>query len=226
MELNVSTQDRAQYLRMSPPGSAEGYLVHYFGGREGHSLLIGAPMENGQPIDIQVGQTFAFKGFFGQSIYRFTARVLEVCSSPFPYLHIEWPDPARVESTLVRAHRRITLDQPCSAIYTGTHGHEQKISAHLSNLSCGGAEIGLMDALPEALNILRLAFRVALTDERYLIELNARIVGERHVDPNQFHLYRYGLCFEQVPRETHLLLYAFVQDQQLAALEVPPFARK
>ncbi|TAK90359.1 MAG: flagellar brake protein [Burkholderiaceae bacterium] len=226
MELDISTKEHAQYLRMIPPGATEGYLVQYFGGVEGRSLLVSAPQENGAPIEIHPGQLFAFKGFFGQSIYRFTARVLEVCERPYPYLHIEWPDPTRVEATVVRAHRRITLDQPCSVIYTGVHGHEQKISAHLSNLSCGGAEIGLMDALPEALNLLRLSFRVTLTEERYQIELNARIVGERHVDPNQFHLYRYGLCFEQAPRETHLLLYAFVQDQQLAALEMPPFTRK
>lgn len=223
-QVHMGESQYVQYLRMNYPGTQDGFMVRYFGAAAGQSLFVAAPMENDSMVFVKEGDTFDFKSFYGQAIYSFTAIIEKVCFSPFPYLHIKWPDRSLMQKTTVRESRRVQLELPCSIVHTGTGGREQKISGLITNLSHGGAELGLTQALPETVNLFRMVFRVALTEERYLLELNAQIVSRRAASHGDAFPYRYGIRFEQVPRETQLLLYAFVQDLQLTRLETPLFA--
>ena len=223
-QVQLGEGQHVQYLRMNYPGTQDGFMVHYSGAAVGQSLFVSAPMENGSMVFVKEGAAFDFKSFYGQAIYSFTASIEKVCFSPFPYLHIKWPERSKIKKATVRGSRRVQLELPCSIVYTGTAGHEQKINGLMTNLSSGGAELGLAQALPEVVNLFRMVFRVALTEERYLLELSAQIVSRQAASPGDAYPHRYGIRFEQVPRETQLLLYAFVQDVQLTRLETPLFA--
>lgn len=223
-QVQLGESQYVQYLRMNYPGTQDGFMVRYFGAAVGQSLLIAAPMENGNLVFVKESDTFDFKSFYGQAIYSFTSSIDKVCFSPFPYLHIKWPERSSMQKTTVRESRRVQLELPCSIVHTGSGGREQKISGLITNLSHGGAELGLAQALPESVNLFRMVFRVALSEERYLLELSAQIVSRRPPNHGDAFPHRYGIRFEQVPRETQLLLYAFVQDIQLTRLETPLFA--
>ncbi|RCS57447.1 flagellar brake protein [Parvibium lacunae] len=215
--------DGIQYLRMNFLGSEEGFFVRLYGMVPGQSLIISAPIENGQLLFVKEGDLFDFKGFYSRAIYSFSAAVRQVCFQPFPYLHINWPEPSRVSKQIVRQTRRIDISLPCT-LYIGP-ALKKTINGVVRNLSTGGLEIelfGHLDDTTPAGSQVKVAFRVPVHGQKFMIEHEAKLVGKRTYEDEPAE--RYGLSFENLPYDMLLALHGYIQETLLNRLETPLFA--
>lgn len=213
-------QDGIQNLRMNYAGSEEGFFVRLYGMVQGQSLIVAAPTQNGQLVFVKEGDNFDFKGFYSRAIYSFTAAIRQVCFQPFPYLHISWPDPSRVNKQIVRQARRIDINLPCT-VYVGEN-KKRTINGVIRNLSTGGAEVELFGQFAEERGLVRLAFRVPVHGQKFMIEQEVRLMGKRTYEDEPAE--RFGLAFDNLPYDMVLALHGYIQETLLSRLETPLFA--
>jgi hypothetical protein len=106
-------------LRMWPNGDtlADAVTVKLIGVHEGHSIVVAAP-EDVSSLPIKEGAMYRFRSFSGESIYEFIAALVKICSEPFEYFHIGWPQQQHVEKRELRAAPRVKTELPCM-VYPG-----------------------------------------------------------------------------------------------------------
>jgi c-di-GMP-binding flagellar brake protein YcgR len=85
-------------LQLQPmiDGQTERYTVRVIGLMRAKSVLVTAPLIDGKLIFIREAQPFLIRAFSGQNVYAFKARVLKAQHTPFPYLHLSYPDSVQV----------------------------------------------------------------------------------------------------------------------------------
>jgi c-di-GMP-binding flagellar brake protein YcgR len=213
-------QEGVQYLRMNYAGSEEGFFVRLYGMVPGQSLILAAPTENGQLVFVKEGDNFDFKGFYSRAIYSFRAAIRQVCFQPFPYLHINWPELSRVQKQIVRQTRRIDINLPCTLYLTPDK--KSTINGVIRNLSTGGAEVELFGHFDAHQTRVRIAFRVPVHGQKFLIEEETTIIGKRAYEDEPAE--RYGLSFDNLPYDMVLALHGYIQETLLGRLETPLFA--
>ncbi|MGH6611151.1 MAG: flagellar brake protein, partial [Burkholderiaceae bacterium] len=124
---------------------SDAVTVKLLGVHEGHSIMVTAP-ENATALPMKDGAMYRFRSFSGESIYEFTAPLRKVCSEPFAYLHIGWPQQQHVEKRDLRAAPRVRTELPCM-VYPGAQASGRFVKGTISDLSTGGAAIMLHDEL-------------------------------------------------------------------------------
>ena len=70
------------------------------GYKPGESLIAEVPGAALLPIELRLGDEIAARCLVGRHILGFKCTVLRVCTSPYPYFHLTYPE--RVEQTEVR----------------------------------------------------------------------------------------------------------------------------
>lgn len=216
--------ETGEHLLMSFDPGDEGTPVRLIGSYPGRSLLITAPAVDGRLLFVKEGQIFHFRSFYAQAVYSFSTAIQKVCFSPFPYLHLDWPAASRIERTVVRRARRVDVKLPC-AVYWDLDGTTHTYNGSLRNLSVNGAELHLGRSIPTRGEHLRIAFRVQVANERYLIECGIRVM--RHsvlAGRDDTMIDEYGLELADLTPESFLIVHAFVQETAVTRLETPLYA--
>ena len=146
-------------LKMWPHGDtlASAATVKLIGVHEGHSIVVAAP-EGASGLPLNTGATYQFRSFSGESTYEFTAPLLKVCSEPFEYLHIGWPQQRHVEKRELRAAPRVKTELQCM-VYPGTQSNARFVKGTITDLSVGGAAITLHDELSLFYDEIKVAFQ-------------------------------------------------------------------
>lgn len=132
--LSASVGDALQLQDTSPAKNR--YYAKLVGYLNKHSITVTQPRSNGKLIDISVGEEFFVRGFSGAKTYEFNATVLGVCSVPYPYVHLSFPE--RVSTLQMRGAMRIKTRLTCSII-AAVGG--LKMPATINDLSTSGASI-------------------------------------------------------------------------------------
>jgi hypothetical protein len=207
-------------LAMNLPGDAETFDVRLLGVLEASSLIISAPKKDDAFIYVKEGQLWEFSSFYSRSMYQFCTSVDKVLFSPFPYLHLCWPQPLQITHQKIRDTRRANTALP-AAIYSSGDTGQRAITALLQNLSTGGAELRLNKPLPTATTSPVLAFQVHVQSERVLVESPVRVI-EQYMD-NQGEL-RVRIAFEGLSQLSMIAIHAYVHEQLLMRVENPLYS--
>ncbi len=219
-QIRAATDDALgiQSLKMVSESGTHEYAVRLLGVNPDTSLIVTAPTEDGKLIFVKEGQSFKFQGFFGQSILTFNATIVKVQFAPFPYIHLSWPDAARIKRRHVRQARRAHCKQPC-VIYFKRGGNDKQVHGFVINLSVGGAEVVVPNDAPDLSEHLTLAFRIVVDGKRLLVEAGGRIVrGQPEVRADGTH---YGIGFADMTDELKLAIHAYIHELLVAQLECP-----
>ncbi len=151
-QVQLSPGDPVQ-LQTLHPTHAERYQVRMIGVHAPVSLLVTAPTAQGKLIFVKEGQQFLVRGFVGKDAVAYKTRVLKSNLSPFPYLHLAYPQ--TVQSMRIRASARVPVD-----LVTAVTGPQGQAAARLVDLSVGGARLMSPRPFAEKGNEVKLSFRI------------------------------------------------------------------
>lgn len=198
---------------------ADAVTVKLIGVHEGHSLVITAP-EDATMLPLRESAIYKFRSFSGESTYEFTAPLLKICSEPFAYLHIGWPQQRHVEKRELRAAPRVKTDLPCM-VYPGAQTTGRFVKGTISDLSTGGAAITLHDELSVFYDEVKIVFQVTVAEQEVMIEARARPVRK----PEESGERLMGVSFVSLAQAEKLAVHAFVHTALVRELEIPLYAQ-
>lgn len=167
-QLQLAPGDLVQLQTMSAT-HAERYQVRMIGFNAPVSLLVTAPTSQGKLVFVKEGQQLLVRGFVGKDAVAYKTRVLKSNLSPFPYLHLAYPD--SVQSMRIRSSARVSVDL-VTAINReqGAQG-----SARMTDISVGGARLVSPRAVANKDEMVKVSFRINPAGLDVYMTLNARV---------------------------------------------------
>ncbi len=215
--LRILVGDKLQLQRVGAE-SGERYSSTVIGFMPGKSLLITSPLVNDKPILVKDGQQFAVRMLQGSYIQGFVAKVLHNAHTPYPHLHLSFPE--EVESIEVRNADRVETDVPILARDSKLPDERDNWKqASIKDISATGSKLESMSKIGEKGDILELKFKLLICAKEEEMELQTRIVhmeepGE--VGDDEWGIYVYGTQFEKHGRLERVLIQNYVLEQRMS----------
>lgn len=167
------------------------------------SLIVSHPLWDDQLIAVTVGEPFLVRGFSGAKTYEFNASVLSVHSTPYPHLHLSYPD--KINTLQMRGAVRIKVKLACF-ITTTVSG--LKVPATILDLSTSGARVQSSAQLGKVGEIVKLNFHLTMEYEEQDFAISAII---RNVStPSDEGLATYGVEFVNIGARARIALQSCV----------------
>lgn len=146
----------------------ERYQVKMLGFHVPVSILVTAPTVQGKLVFIKEGQQFLVRGFVGKDAVAYKTRVLKSNLSPYPYLHLAYPE--SVQSMRIRGSARVPVD-----LVTSVMAPRGKGAARIVDLSWGGARMISPQPVADKDDEVTLAFRINPSGLDVYLNIKARI---------------------------------------------------
>ncbi len=179
--------------------------VKFIGYLEKQSIIVSHPTNLGQLSFVKDGTSYHCNAFCGKSAYLFDTSVIRSVMTPYPYLHLAYPNTVRVN--LVRKSERIATDLVSTATPADTG---KSITCIIRDLSISGAMIQSAQLGTGVGAALGLAFRLPIDEKPTVFELEARVcnvlpngIGERNAN-------RIGVEFVNVPAVVKRVLELYI----------------
>lgn len=176
--------------------------VRLIGWLDKMGVMISALSPQGGILPFRENEVLQIKAISGKNIVVFTATILKVCFTPFPYLHLSWPD--KIQLRQLRNSLRIN-----TLLIVSVSGEALKNTpAKITNLSASGAmlESSSLELMPD--QMIQLALRLPAAGEEHTMTLQAKVCN-RHIDPPST-MTQYGLAFEPMGTAERLVLEHFI----------------
>jgi hypothetical protein len=182
--------------------------VRVLGYLEGQSIIATLPGAFLLPTELRLGDEVAARYLIGRSVCGFKTSVVRVCTSPYPYFHLQYP--SEVQRMDVRRAERAQVSLGAHA--TIGAGAEQ---VELRDLSAGGALVVAARELGKMGDALKLTFELTFGDVTRQISAGATI---RSVVPVQrpeggAPVFRYGIQFQDMDESERIFVRGFVFEQ-------------
>lgn len=196
-------------LHLELPGG-EKSAVRLIGLVPGSSLLVTAPESGARLLPVAEGDALSARVYAGEDVLAFTSTVQRCCPSPYPYLHLSYPD--STATTPMRHARRARVHLLGTAESDAAPGKEVPITLH--DLSTLGAMVWADVPLGEVGQsmILRLPLEPDPMGTQF-----AELVGEirnTHDDHGPPHRrWGYGVEFSSMSSATALALRTLVMKE-------------
>ena len=130
--------------------------------------MVTAPSVQGRLVFIKEGQQFLVRGFVGKDAVAYKTRVIKSNLSPFPYLHLAYPE--TVQSMRIRGSSRVSVQ-----LVTAVTGPAGQASARIVDLSVGGARMMSPRAVADKGDEVKLAFRINPSGLDVYMTISARV---------------------------------------------------
>jgi hypothetical protein len=195
-------------MQMQPQGSKEGerHYVKFIGYIKGQSVLVTTPIVDGHILLMREGQDFIVRMFAGKSAYAFRAIVRKVCNSPYPYLHLAYPD--AVHGVEVRKAQRTQIKLIASVINQSAEV-APKFSVTLCDLSLTGARLDAATTMGKATDDILVTFRIKTDLVDAYLELNGiirRIDQQANGDDKSKVVFAHGVQFKDPSVQDKLII--------------------
>jgi c-di-GMP-binding flagellar brake protein YcgR len=179
------------------------HYVKLIGYAKGRSFIVSTPMQEGAYLLIRDGQGYVVRMFAGKNIYAFPAAVIRSANTPFPHLHLTYPE--EVVTRAVRKAERIDV----RLIAAVDAGSSRGVPATVENLSLSGAGLNSKIQLGAAGAELKIGFKLELDGFARVLSLSAVIrISQPSVTAEGQWLT--GIEFRDIEAQDHLLLSGFV----------------
>lgn len=160
-------------LQLQPlvEGQQERLTVRIIGVMKPKSVLVTAPMIDGKLIFVREAQPFLVRAFSGLNVCAFKSKVLKAQHTPFPYLHLAYPETVQLMRIRKAVRARV---QVITAIHD-REGGKQIGAGRIVDLSVGGAKILSPSAVGAKDQEVFLVFKIKLDDIEEIINTPATI---------------------------------------------------
>lgn len=199
----VGERLQLRLLSRSKPVYHYSRLVGYI---RGQSILVSAPMEQGNKVDLVDGEALEIRMLTGGDIFLFRSSVLASCISPTHYLHLEYP--TQITRQKLRKHpwAKVEID---SAI---VDENGKRYAAKITNLSNNGAKLVSASPLGREHDPVRLNFPVTIDEIRTDLSLEGTIRRVGKAD-EQKDVMEYGIELHNIPDDHALWLRCLVFER-------------
>jgi c-di-GMP-binding flagellar brake protein YcgR len=213
-DIKLSVGESIQ-LQNPSDDSKDRIFVKLMGFREGKSIIVTAPPSTNSDVQVQKGHKFIVRLFSIKTVYAFSVAVLETKNSPYPYMHLTYPQ--HVESVVVRNAQRVNVglivsvqnEDPDKAL-------DEAVSAKLTDISTGGSKLSTVEAIGEVGDNISINAKLKVGGVDQYIQILAIIRRLEINEAQEEHskdLHVYGLEFVFVEENERLVLHGFVYEQ-------------
>lgn len=208
LHIRVGDTLQLQFLNEDPQRR---HYVHVIGYFENHSLLVRTPVVDGKVMLVREGSIVNVRMMTGMYVYGFSSRILRTCSIPYPYLHLEYP--RNLEQTVVRSAQRVQTNIVVSIRVNNIEG----FTGNIVDASTQGALLKCSDPIAKVGDHLTLTTRLTVGGISKYIGLKAlvRNIHESSEENGDSSGYLFGIQFQSMEDDDHILLQAFVYEQIL-----------
>ena len=215
-DLDLQIGDAFQIQFLQDDGRRVRPTVRVIGMLTGASILVTAPTQNGKVMLVREGQVFVVRCFSRDMALAFTSRVVRVCTHPYPYLHLSYPE--QREEVVVRNARRVSV-LLAATVHKEREGNTWSIPipSIVSDMSTNGSQIETTEGLGKIGSKLKILFHLpidGMEEQPVVVEAVIRTVYEDGITSDR---YRYGLEFLPADDAAKLKLRAFVYEQLLGS---------
>lgn len=215
MQLHVG--DRLQ-MELLTDSTRSHYYTTLIGYVPGHSVLARTPMMQNLPVPIREGTPVLIRTFSGRHAYTFESKVLRVCRSPYPYLHLAHP--VRVQQTQIRGALRVRVNLTGTATNPARQGAALPTPTLIADLSISGALLEADKSMGEVGETLELAFKFMVQPNNYEVKLAAPVeiqsVRKTRRERKLDEIFTHGVRFAKLHATEALLLQSYIQQVLLA----------
>jgi c-di-GMP-binding flagellar brake protein YcgR len=216
-QMQLRTGDRLQLELSSDAG-----LTHHFTTVIGYvpklSVLVRTPSVRGTPVEIRENETVVVRAFSGRSIYAFSTKVLVACRTPFPYLHLAYPESVRANP--IRSAERVRVGLRATAANPQRDPQGNPVSCTLGDLSVTGAQLECARDIGDRGDRLQVFFAFKLEPQGYEVKLNPKAevqsVRRYRDERNGGEVHSYGVRFEGLHATESLLLQSYIHQLLLS----------
>lgn len=192
------------------------FFVKLIGYLNKRSVLVSHPARDGKLVFVKAGQSFLLRGFSGTKTYEFNAGVLEVCLTPFPYLHLSFPE--QVKTFGMRSELRIRLKLVCSVESRGFSAKGQKQPSVIEDISTSGIKVRASRELGKPGEEVTVSFRLPIDGDESLFIMPALIRNvsiEPSGDSGDGMVIRHGMEFQQPEGQYRMALQNYIYKMTL-----------
>ncbi len=197
-------------LQFLPNTDGRRYNVTVLGFLEKHSLIVAAPMKDGNYMILREGQLFTARMMHGTCVAGFQTQVIKSVSTPYPYLHLKIPE--EFQKKQVRLTRRADLSLPVTVTNIKKSGLIRKEAATIIDLSLLGCRIICGNILGSDGDMLKLNIKIKLFDYDYVLAITTQV---KRVEENRHDnelLFEYGLAFQDLGEQASLVIGSQVNE--------------
>lgn len=209
--LGLQTGDRIQ-LQFAQNLENLRVKVNLLGFLAGGSLIVTAPESKGKLLMMREGQSLVARIFVGERIVAFNTQVLRVCTRPYHYLHLSYPE--QPKQVVVRTSRRVALSLPVEVKRVGAAAWAEAL---LLDLSVGGGLLASdveLGAVNDRLEVSAIVPLEGMSPQGCTL---SGLVRNSYEDASEIdHRFRCGLEFQDVSAQAALVLRALIYEQVLA----------
>lgn len=183
------------------------YYAHLIGYIKDQSILLTTPLLAGQRIDMNEGERVELRMLTGSNIYIFQSEILRVCTSPWHYMHLQYPNRIQLQKLRSGCRTRVRI----SAQVTNQQG--EQLMAEISDLSAAGAQVILPRQYSLKGDHLRLSFPASADELSTSLNLDGVVKHQRPAAPGHewgAEMLEYGIAFANVSNQDKLWLKCLV----------------
>ncbi|WP_373974455.1 flagellar brake protein [Chitinibacter sp. SCUT-21] len=181
--------------------------VKLIGWLEKTGVLISTLNQQGAILPFREGETLQLKTIAGKDVISFRGIVNKVCFTPFPYLHLSWPE--QLEIHQLRNSFRVNTN-----LIVSISGEQLNTTpAKITNLSASGAMLEGGNLQLEAEQKIQIALRLPAAGDDHTMTI-AATVRNCHIDPPAVTA-QFGIEFDKLPLAERLVLEHFIYHSLL-----------
>lgn len=214
-DMRLRVGDRIQ---LQPPAaiSSERFIVKVLGYLDNASLMVTAPFSNGMRIQVREHDKIVARVFSSQKAFGFDCSVVRVCTMPYNYLHLSFPDV--IQGSVIRKSPRIKTKIIASIAQSDAANSSEKLSGVIIDLSADGAMVKARQPLAEKSQTIVLSFRVSLHNMEAYVTTKA-IVRNIVVDEDKWSTetlkYQHGIQFLDLQPNDSVILQSLIYQQMI-----------
>jgi len=214
LKLPVATRIQLEFIGQDYKRyPCEAVLLGY---RNGESVLVYLPKRPPQ-VTLRVGTKLEAKLAMQSGIVRFESFVYELCTQPYPYLHLAFP--AGVSLEPLRRVPRFPLNTALKAVaYSQLGVATGYLDGRFLDISVDGARVALDKELSSVAVRIDITATMAVAGTEQQLELKTdlkRSFGRSDKGDQSWH---YGLAFQEPSPPQRLLLLALCHELQSGSL--------
>lgn len=186
--------------------SRQHHYVKLIGYLNKKSVLVSHPMQDEKLLFVKKGESFLVRGFSGTKTYEFTSDVINVCLTPFPYLHLSFPP--KISTVNMRSALRAKIRLVCSV----RSKLDEPTTATIEDMSISGARIHSKTEFGKVGDEVEVSFRLPIDGEDQLFVVPAIIRNEGSIADGvgEEKLFLSGLEFHQPDGYERTLLHNYI----------------
>lgn len=182
------------------------FNVSLIGYVSGISLLVSYPESSELRSGLLDGDELAMRFMNGSAIYGFKTYITRICTDPFKYIHLKFPD--KIETAKVRSAQRVRSIIPVSI---KGRGNSVLGMGEMTDVSVDGAGFNADTGISETGDELVICTSLAFGEIHEEVELKAIVRSITNI--NGSGKSHYGIEFGRLDKNEELFLRGFVYEQ-------------